>query len=343
MIATMKQRGSTTILPKVSFIIPTLNASMHLPSCLAAITTQNYPTEKREIIIADAFSTDDTRKIAKKFHAKIIDNPEILHEPGKTRASKIATGKIFFYTDADNILSNKNWILSMVQPYLENNNIVGFLPQTIPAPDSNALDRYLGHICTDPFTWFIYGGITSGRDFPQRYHPLLKTKNYSLYTFPIHDPPLFGLSQGAGSLATFNRGKIGYADDLLAAIKIIKEKGVVAYVPSAGVYHYHVSGVKNYVRKYAWRIRNNLSQQVKGMGVVNRRKYFGNYRKLRMLLFVPYGLTVLLPTVDAAILTIKHRDLVMFWHIPASFLLSFLMVSEYIKSKMPGQMLGAYE
>lgn len=342
MIASMR-RLVKKHLPKVSFIIPTLNASKFLPACLLSIRNQNYPKEKIEIIIADAFSTDDTRIIAKKFKTKIIDNPEILHEPGKSRGAKAAKGEILFYTDADNVLSTKNWLRHMVKPYLENNNIVGFLPQTIPAPDSNTLDRYLGYLCTDPFTWFIYEGITSGREFPEKYKPLKQTKNFLLFTFPHKDPPLFGLSQGAGSSRMFKRGKTGHADDLLAAIKIIKEKGIVAYAPQAGVYHYHVSGIRNYLKKYAWRVRNNLTQQVKGMGIVNRQKYFSNYRKMRMRLFVPYGLSLVFPALDTITLIAKHKDIVMLWHIPASFLLSFIILVEYVKSGFGKQAVGVYE
>ena len=168
-------------LPKVSFIIPTLNSQKFLNLCLKTIRSQNYPKNKMEIIVADGGSKDKTIEIAKKYKAKVIENREVLTEPGKTLGSKIAKGQILFYTDADNILSHKNWILSMVKPFMDNPKIIGFLPQTIPAPDSNSLDRYLGYLCTDPFTWFLYGNGTSGKDYPKLYKPLFKKKDYLVY------------------------------------------------------------------------------------------------------------------------------------------------------------------
>ena len=44
--------------PKVSIIIPTLNAGALLDNCLASIASQTYPRNRIEIILADAFSKD---------------------------------------------------------------------------------------------------------------------------------------------------------------------------------------------------------------------------------------------------------------------------------------------
>jgi len=335
---------SNNHLPDVSFIIPTLNASNILPKCLEAIRTQQYPQKKIEIIIADGGSKDNTREIAKKFKARIINNPEILHEPGKSRASKIAKGDIFFYTDADNVLSHSHWLTMMVKPYLENLNVSGLLPQTIPAPDSNSLDRYLGYLSTDPFTWFIYGMAASPSDYKNIFKPMKLTKDYILYRFPLSNIPLFGLSQGVGVSKKFKKNKHAYSDDLLAGIKLIQENGIVAYIPKAGVYHYHVDGYVNFIKKYSWRVRNNLNQKIKGMGIVNRTQYFPKNRVRRMYLFVPYGITLLFPLIDGARLSIKHHDMVMLLHPIASFILSIIIIKEYFQFFIrKNQNLGAYQ
>jgi len=326
----MKKRQTET-LPKVSFIIPTLNAQHILAKCLSAIRGQHYPKEKVEIFIADGGSTDKTKAIAKKYGAKIIKNPEILHEPGKSLASRKASGAICFYTDADNILAHSQWIIQMVTPYLKEKNVVGLLPQTIAAPDSNPVDRYLGHLFTDPFTWFVYYPSASPAFFWRTYKPLKTTPTYVLYSFTANNPPLFGLSQGVGTARTFTRTDIAHADDMLAGIKLISEGGIVAYVPAAGVYHYHISGVKNFIRKYTWRLRNNFSQEVKGMGIVHRTKYFPLLRRIRMVLFVPYALSIVFPALDAVRLYLTYRDPVMFLHIPMTFLLAVIIVAETVR------------
>lgn len=343
MIDGMNERGKKTM-PKVSFIIPTLNAERYLERCLKTIREQEYPENKIEVVIADGGSIDRTLKIAKKYKAKVIKNPDILHEPGKTRASKVATGTILFYTDADNILATKNWIRYMVKPYIEQKKIKGFLPQTIPAKDSNTLDRYFGHLFTDPLTWFVYGNAANPRDYKKVFTPVVVNSSYTVYKFSLSQLPLFGLSQGVGTTSSFHRDKIGANDDLLAGMKLIQEGGLIAYVPKAGVYHYHIAGLSNFIKKYRWRIRNNLTREVKGMGIMQRKSLFDNKKKLRLALFIPYGLSFIFPSVDAIKLVKKHHDLVMLWHIPASFILSMLVIYEYILYILnPKNKVGNYE
>jgi glycosyltransferase involved in cell wall biosynthesis len=317
-------------LPVVSFIIPTLNASKFLPNCLRAIRSQDYPQSKIEIVIADGGSTDSTREIGKEYKAKIIDNPEVLHEPGKARASKVATGEIFFFTDSDNELSNKHWVTDMVRPYRENPdmNIKGFLAQTIPPKRWNSFDRYMGYLATDPFTWFIYRWASIPRTYGNLYTPIKKTSKYQIYKFDVMNHPLLGLSQGFGTIASFKREKLGHSDDILSGIKLIAEGGLIAYVPSAGIYHYHVTGFKEFTHKYTWRIRNNLHQKVKGMGLVNRQKYLNGKRRLRQVLFPLYSISLIFPLIDTLHLYKYYKDKVVFWHMPACLILSLIMAKE---------------
>ena len=321
-------------LPKVSFVIPTLNASFFLPQCLEAIKTQDYPEDKIEIVIADANSTDETYNIAMSYGAKIIENPEILHEPGKARASQIASGELLFFIDADNVLTHKRWIQMMVRPYLENSGVMGFLPQTIPPPDSHSLNQYLGYLFTDPFTWFIYGKAANPKDFKFIYKPIKKTEDYVLYKFTVRQHPLFGLSQGVGTNAQFKRGAMAWSDDILAGIKLIEEGGLVAYVPAATVYHYHVDNFSHFLKKYRWRISNNLTQKVKGMGIANRGKYLNWNRRLRLMLFLPYSLSVVWPLVDSVRLSLRHRDGVMFWHLPTCFFLAMEILFNLVRYQL---------
>ncbi len=330
-------------LPKVSFIIPTLNAAPFLDSCLRAIRGQDYPADKIEIVIADAFSTDKTREIGRQYQAKIIDNPEILHEPGKTLGNAAATGELLFYTDADNTLATDQWLRLMVAPYLAEKGVVGFLPQTVPAPDSSSLNRYLSYLFTDPLTWFIYGAAANPHDYPQIFSPTVETEAYKVYKFSPEKHPLFGLSQGSGVAATFTRGGKGAADDILSGIQIIEQGGLVVYVPGAGVYHYHVRGLADFLKKYRWRVRNNFSQKVKGMGMMNRLNFFDRGKKLRLALFIPYSLCLILPLLDSIRLALKWQDPVMLWHLPACITLSFVIIGELIgKGLGLNQKLGTY-
>ncbi|OGG24511.1 hypothetical protein A3A79_04990 [Candidatus Gottesmanbacteria bacterium RIFCSPLOWO2_01_FULL_43_11b] len=321
--------------PRVTFIIPTLNAADILPRCLSAIRSQRYPQNKIEIVVADGGSTDKTQKVAESFGARVIPNPETWHEPGKARASGVAKGELLFFTDADNVLGSQNWLSSMVKPYLENlKTVKGLLPQTEPPPGSHPLNRYLGHLFTDPFTWFIYQNAANPKDYRRLYQPLKITKDYLLYKFTAQNHPLFGLSQGVGTVATFKRESMGWSDDILSGIKLIMEGGIIAYVPNAPLYHYHVGGWKSFIQKYRMRIRNNLFVVIKGMGFANRERFMNRTRRMRKILFIPYALSIIGPTISAISLVHKKHDSVMVLHIPVSFVMALLIIYEWLRFQL---------
>jgi len=112
----------------ISIIIPTLNAQSVLETCLKSIRRQNFSKSLTEIIIADGGSTDNTLKIAKKYHAKIVKNPLKTAEAGKAVGVKIATGKYIALIDSDNILPTKNWLQTNINILESNPNLIGTEP-----------------------------------------------------------------------------------------------------------------------------------------------------------------------------------------------------------------------
>jgi glycosyltransferase involved in cell wall biosynthesis len=317
--------------PKITFIIPTLNALKHLPNLIKSIESQNYPKNLVEIIISDGGSTDGTIKYCQKKHLRVLNNPEIIHEPGKSIASKFAQGNILFYTDADNYLATPKWIKLMTQPYLDNPKIRGFLPQTEAPPDSSPINRYFGYLYTDPFSWFVYQNGANPKDYQKLYQPRLSKNNYQIYQFSKDNPPLFGLSQGVGIINTFKRDNFSQNDDILAGLALIRCGSLIAYVPRASLYHYHIDSFPQFISKYTWRIRNNLNQNYRNMGFTQRKKYLSKIQLMRAYLFIPYTLSLIFPLLDATYLSFKYRNLVMFWHLPVSITLALIMIKESIQ------------
>src|ERR1044072_692400 len=96
--------------PKVSFIMPTLNAEALLDNVLASIAKQTYPRDRYEIILADAHSKDRTREIGKKYGAIILDDDGKNMEEGKRLALRHATGDYIVFIDADNAITHPDYI-----------------------------------------------------------------------------------------------------------------------------------------------------------------------------------------------------------------------------------------
>lgn len=113
-------------LPMISIVTCTYNANIKLfERVLKILRAQNYPKRLIEHIVMDAGSSNGTVDLAKKYGCKIYQRPDLLEEE-QVRASlgfKKAKGEIILIIQSDNIVTSKNWIKRMVQPFLENKNI----------------------------------------------------------------------------------------------------------------------------------------------------------------------------------------------------------------------------
>lgn len=84
----------------ISIIIPTFNEERFLPKLLTSLQRQSV--SPREIIVADAFSIDNTRSIAKAFGCKIVDGG--LPAKARNNGAKYASGTILLFLDSDVVL-----------------------------------------------------------------------------------------------------------------------------------------------------------------------------------------------------------------------------------------------
>lgn len=143
--------------PRVSFIIPTLNAEAILENCLASIARQTYPREKIEIVLADAHSKDRTREIGKKFGAIILDDNGKNMEEGKRLALQHATGEYIVFVDADNEITHTDYIELAVQALAANPQALGVEGYYLPSSKMSSFCAYITallHI-SDPVCWLM--------------------------------------------------------------------------------------------------------------------------------------------------------------------------------------------
>jgi len=84
---------------RFSFVIPTYNEGRYLEDCLRSI--RNQTRGDYEIIVADSRSGDNTRKIAKKYGAKIVLDERRGPGSARNKGAKAAKGGLLIFTDAD--------------------------------------------------------------------------------------------------------------------------------------------------------------------------------------------------------------------------------------------------
>jgi glycosyltransferase involved in cell wall biosynthesis len=143
--------------PRISVIMPTLNAETILENCLASVARQNYPRAQIEIILADAHSTDRTRAIAQKFGAIILDDNGKNMEEGKRLALRHATGEFVVFIDADNEITHADYFALAVQALAQNPQALGLEAYYLASPKMSSFCAYLTallHI-SDPVCWLM--------------------------------------------------------------------------------------------------------------------------------------------------------------------------------------------
>ena len=105
--------------PLLSIITPTRNNASDIIRFLNSIKKQTY--KNIELIISDGMSTDDTRKLARKYRAIILDNKKKLAEPGVTLGMQKATGDLMMILAVDNVYEDKNALKKMIEVFKDKN------------------------------------------------------------------------------------------------------------------------------------------------------------------------------------------------------------------------------
>lgn len=149
---------SENALPKVSFIIPVLNAAGMLDNCLQSIRRQTYPRDRYEILLADGGSTDGTQAIGERHGAVVIDDRASRNmEESKRVALGQATGEFVVFVDADNEITHPDYVELAVTALRDRPSALGVEGYYLPSPKMTSLCAYLTHRLhiSDPLCWLM--------------------------------------------------------------------------------------------------------------------------------------------------------------------------------------------
>ena len=156
----------------VSIIISARNEEKNLPNLINSLTSQTYPKDQFEIIIANDRSNDGTGKLLNNYQKNIsnltvihIENTALGWAPKKWalhNAIEISKGEIILQTDADCILPEK-WIYSMSHPF--NNPEIGFVSGPAPMTNNESLIDNIFEIDSLAQDAFSAGGFNKNMIF----------------------------------------------------------------------------------------------------------------------------------------------------------------------------------
>lgn len=319
-------------LPLVSIIIPTLNAESYLPYYFAQLKKQTYDKKKLEIVLADGGSTDGTLKIARKFGAKIVNNPFIQGQPGVFVGMQHAKGELLMILPGDNIFKSKEAIEKMVNIFMQDSAIYAAFPKHISASKDSLFTKYINTF-TDPFNHFLYGKGSNARTFKDIYKTLENNSSYDIYDFSSSRiRPILGLTQGMTIRKNFARKWSEKYDDIVPILKLIKENKKIAYAHSIELYHHTVRDLEHYFRKQRWAAMNAFKKNSYGLNL--RRELLTNEQRIKMFLFPAYSFSIVLPLAYSMFMFVKERKPIWLFHLVISFVTSTAIMYEFLRFKL---------
>jgi glycosyltransferase involved in cell wall biosynthesis len=130
-------------LPKISILIPAYNEEKAIETKLKDVAAMQYPHSKREVVLIDDCSTDNTVLIAKRafrelnLHGKIVRNNERTGPNGcYNRGLQESTGDLIATTDAD-VMVDHDALLKSVKILDTLRDVGGLFARMMPISTAN--------------------------------------------------------------------------------------------------------------------------------------------------------------------------------------------------------------
>jgi len=294
--------------PRISVIMPTLNAGAILENCLASIARQAYPREKIEIILADAHSQDATRGIAAKFGAVVLDDNGKNMEEGKRLALGQATGDYIIFVDADNEITHPDYFILAVQALAAHPQALGVESYYLPSPRMSSFCAYLTallHI-SDPIAWLMSA------------NPRLLACDRDVERWILPDGS-FAYPLGANGFV-FRRADLlsvkadeKFQDTHVALFLMKNGKREWLRIRGRGVHHYYIQTLWRFVQK-----RRRATVHFKCVQEKMPVNWMKEKPRVPLWLAAVYCVTVIGPLWHALRGMVRDRDARWLWHLLAS-------------------------
>lgn len=318
------------VYPSISIVIATFNSDRTLALCLKKVREQAYAQKDIEIITADGGSRDKTKSIAKKFGALIIDVDPKKQNAEYNKAIGLANAKnnIVLFLDHDNIIPHSNWLKNLIFPLVIDQKLVGSEPARFHYDRKmTTLDRYIALIGgSDPVVYYL--GKDSHLSYATKTYNLLgKAKDMGSYYRVVYSKK--GIPALGGNGAAIVRKK------LLKYAKCDPENfthtDVVADLIRSGNNHYaivketiiHLTNDRffNFLKR-----RKYFIEKYRPENEYKRRYYVydPHFDKKKLLLYIFYSLTFIVPVWDSLKGFYRVRDFAWFLHPVMCFV--FLML-----------------
>ena len=126
--------------PHVSIVVPVRNGAETIGRCIESLLNDPYPDDRREILVVDNGSTDDTAEIARRYPIRLLAEPEPGLSRARNRGIEESRGEIVAFTDADCCVCT-GWLRELIAGF-EDDGVAAVTAEVVPFPPTTAAERY---------------------------------------------------------------------------------------------------------------------------------------------------------------------------------------------------------
>ena len=321
-------------LPKVSFVICTLNCRDYTIRCLKSMRAQNYPQDKIEIIVVDSYSTDGTIEAAESLGARVILTKKGGNAEGKGGPKAIGceatTGEVIITVDSDNALVGPEWLNNMLHPLLTNPAVNVVISRMLVCPEDPLINQYCSLIGTDSFAAYC----SMDAQLSLQHLPLTDQGRYETYNNTADHFMICG-----GYYLTMRRSTIesvgGFTRDADTIFTLAREgRALVAIPKDTYIHHLITTGFWSFIKKkvkwshYYFTHPDPDRTRQWAQAPSDRRRFL--WQVIRTL--------ILIPTLWETLVMLRKDGRRAWWlHAPVSFFTTGAYIIGFVKSKTWGR------
>jgi mycofactocin glycosyltransferase len=155
---------NSSCFPSITAIIPTRDRALALIECLESIVSQDYPSDRIEIIVVDDGSRDETQKLVSAFLCKLITNPSSRGQSYcRNLGAQQANGEILAFLD-DDCVAGRTWLRDLAQ-YFQWEEIGAVGGYVDGYSNKSLLDRYEKESSLLNLGKYIFRGVKDHSSF----------------------------------------------------------------------------------------------------------------------------------------------------------------------------------
>jgi succinoglycan biosynthesis protein ExoA len=161
--------GPREALPFLSVLVPVRNEAAFIADTLQQLLSQDYPTDRFEILVADGNSTDDTRTIVRARQVnhpnlRLLDNPGRWSGSGRNVALRAARGDVVLLIDGHCRIDNPQHFRQLVHAFLLSGADCVGRPQPLDIAGATLLQRAIASARSSPLGHHPASHIYSDRE-----------------------------------------------------------------------------------------------------------------------------------------------------------------------------------